>query len=211
MQKLSIFAFVVGLFIGCDFVDFSVDEKIILEHEMKVSFAIERLYEAMDKYKSKSELVLDRFKQVEKMRAQMKFQMDKINATLEQFDSIEIQKQRSDLMKFFDSVDEVEDIFRKVGEQGDLLNIQEQAMNEEYLMVFWDAGHKLGQKQKILNMKDYIKSLDEAVKNIDDFILKINNKNIREIEIFENISNEAVETLQKHIKISDELLNDISK
>lgn len=133
--------------------------------------------------------------------------MDKINAISEHFDSTKIQKEHKDLItSIFDSIDRVEDIFRKIGTQGDLLNAQEKEMNEEYLMLFLDAGHRLGQKQKLTNMKFYIKSLDEAVKNIDDFILKIQNDKIREIEKFEKISSEAETIIDEHISICNNLL-----
>ena len=137
----------------------------------------------------------------------METQMDKINAISEHFDSTKIQKEHKDLItSIFDSIDRVEDIFRKIGNQGDLLNAQEKEMNEEYLMLFLDAGHRLGQKQKLTNMKFYIKSLDEAVKNIDDFILKIQNDKIREIEKFEKISSEAETIIDEHISICNNLL-----
>ncbi|MGX3045375.1 hypothetical protein [Helicobacter sp. T3_23-1056] len=212
MFRLSAFVFVVMLFMGCDIVDFSVDEKTIFAHELKTSLAIEGLDEAMDKYKRRRETALNNFEQVEQKRKQMESQMDKINAISEHFDSTKIQKEHKDLItNIFDSIDKVENIFRKIGEQGDLLNAQEKEMNEEYLMLFLDAGHRLGQKQKLTNMKVYIKSLDEAVKNIDDFILKIQNDKIHEIEKFEKISSEAEVIIDEHISICDNLLQRITQ
>lgn len=212
MFRLSAFVFVVMLFMGCDIVDFSVDEKTIFAHELKTSLAIEGLDEAMDKYKRRRENALNNFEQVEQKRKQMESQMDKINAISEHFDSTKIQKEHKDLItNIFDSIDKVENIFRKIGEQGDLLNAQEKEMNEEYLMLFLDAGHRLGQKQKLTNMKVYIKSLDEVVKNIDDFILKIQNDKIHEIEKFEKISSEAEVIIDEHISICNNLLQRITQ
>lgn len=56
MLRLSSFVFVVMLFMGCDIVDFSVDEKTIFAHELKTSLAINGLDEAMDRYKRKREI-----------------------------------------------------------------------------------------------------------------------------------------------------------
>ena len=207
MFRLIAFVFVVMLFMGCDIVDFSVDEKTIFARELQTSLAIERLNEAMGKYENRREIALYNFKQVEKAKRTIESQINKINAKFKQLDLTEIKNQHSDLMtRFVYSTDKMEDIFRKISTQGDLLNAQEKEMQEEYLMIFLDAGHKLEQKQKIVNMKLYIESLDEVVKNIDDFILKIQNDKIHEIEKFEKISSEAEAIADEHISICNNLL-----